>query len=335
MLVGHFSKAGMGLFWLAPKFIKMFWKPGLDRKRVKPSTIDGYDSVLDRHLLPQLGDLRIADVAPLHVEEIVQKKTSEGFSAKTIRNMVMVLRGIFTLAVEQDVIPRSPVRKSHMPESEKKEKRIWTPDEVRKIIDAAPAAYKALFALVALTGIRLGELLALQWKHVDSEAGSLRITQSIWRGQIVAPKTTGSVRMIWMGPVLTDILKAHEQASQHRDREDFIFCKPDGSPLHPDVLRKDVLYPILDRLGIQRFPRESGFHAFRHSAGSIVNNETGNLKLAQVLLGHSNLSTTADVYTHTLTEAERGASEALEKAIFGTLFPVVPKTGTGNRFSVN
>jgi integrase len=95
--------------------------------------------------------------------------------------------------------------------------------------------------------------------------------------------------------------------------------------LHPDVLRKDVLYPILDRLGIQRFPRESGFHAFRHSAGSIVNLETGDLKLAQVLLGHSSLSTTADVSTHTLTEAERGASEALEKAVFGTLFPSAPK----------
>jgi integrase len=114
-----------------------------------------------------------------------------------------------------------------------------------------------------------------------------------------------------------------------------MFCKSDGSPLHPDVIRKDVLYPILDRLGIKRHKRESGFHAFRHCAASFINNETGNLKLVQSLLGHSNLSTTADIYTHNMTEAERGASEALEKVIFGNLFPVVPKIGNENRSVLN
>jgi integrase len=56
---------------------------------------------------------------------------------------------------------------SHMPELQKKQKRIWTPDQVRKIIEEAPIDFKPLVTLVALTGIRLGELLALQWKHVD------------------------------------------------------------------------------------------------------------------------------------------------------------------------
>jgi integrase len=85
------------------------------------------------------------------------------------------------------------------------------------------------------------------------------------------------------------------------------------------VLRKDVLYPTLDRLRIPRTSRMSGFHAFRHSAGSIVNAQTGNLKLAQKLLGHSNLSTTADIYTHVYTESEREAALAVEQAIFGTV----------------
>jgi integrase len=92
-----------------------------------------------------------------------------------------------------------------------------------------------------------------------------------------------------------------------------VFCRKDGSPLHLDVVPKDVLYPILDRLGIERRRGESGFHAFRHCAGSFVHSETGNLKLAQTLLGHTNLTTTAGIYTHNLTEAEREASEALEK----------------------
>ena len=109
-----------------------------------------------------------------------------------------------------------------------------------------------------------------------------------------------------------------------------MFCNEDGSPLNPDVLRRDVLYPALDRLGIARSTRAAGFHTFRHSAATIVNQKTGNLKLVQKLLGHSNLSTTADVYTHTSADADRNAALALEQAIFGDLFQTVPSFGNGN-----
>ena len=93
-------------------------------------------------------------------------------------------------------------------------------------------------------------------------------------------------------------LVLHRENSRHTRPEDFVFCRSDGSPLQPDLSRRDVLYPTLDRLQIPRALRSAGFHTFRHSAGSFVNAETGNLKLAQKLLGHSNLSTTADIYIH-------------------------------------
>jgi integrase len=96
---------------------------------------------------------------------------------------------------------------------------------------------------------------------------------------------------------------------------------PEETLFHPDVLRKDVLYPALDRLGIHRSSGESGFHGFRHSAASIINEQTGNLKLAQKLLGHSTIDMTAAVYTHTSAEAERQAVLAVERAIYGDLFP--------------
>jgi integrase len=125
-------------------------------------------------------------------------------------------------------------------------------------------------------------------------------------------------------------LARNKRISQHNQQEDFVFCKQDGDFLNQDVLRKDVIYPILDRLNIPRPKRSAGFHSFRHySAASLINNQTGNLKLAQNLLGHSNLSTTADVYTHTSTEAQREASEILEQAVFGNLFPICSQKGTG------
>jgi integrase len=80
---------------------------------------------------------------------------------------------------------------------------------------------------------------------------------------------------------------------------------------------KGVLYPVLDRLHIPRPTRNSGFHRFRHSVGSFVNAETGNLKLAQKLLGHSRYETTANIYTHSTSDQDREAAVAVEQAIFG------------------
>ena len=106
----------------------------------------------------------------------------------------------------------------------------------------------------------------------------------------------------------------------------FVFSRADGRPLNPDVLRKGIFYPTLDRLGIPRGHRDSGLHRFRHTAGSLVNRETGNLKLAQKLLGHANIQTTADTYTHPSEEEQRRAADAVERAIFGDLFQNCSKT---------
>jgi integrase len=168
------------------------------------------------------------------------------------------------------------------------------------------------------TEIRLvGELLGLKWKNINFENRTLKIAQSLWEGQLVTPKKEGSIRTIPFGDFLARVLTDHMQSAEHMGLEDFVFCKADGTPYHPDVLRRDVLYPALDRLRIPRPSRMAGFHAFRHAVGSLVNDQTGNLKLAQKLLGHSNLSTTADIYTHVFTEAEREAANAVERAVFG------------------
>ncbi len=311
-------------------FVEAYWKPYLDRRAVKPSTRIGYQSMLNGHLLPALGDMRLDEITPLQVENLVQAKQADNLAPKTVRNLLVLLQGIFSLAVDNDLVERSPVRNRHKPAVSRREKPVWTPQQVKGILEAVPQDYRALFVCAALTGARLGELLGLQWKHVDFEGQKLRIEQSLWHEQLVSPKTPESTRTIPFGQILNWALKGHSQNSAHTRPEDFVFVKRDGSSLHPDLLRRDVLYPVLDRLGIPRTSRSAGFHTFRHSAGSFINAQTGNLKLAQKLLGHSNLSTTADIYTHTSADAEREAALAVERAIYGDLFPVVPETKNGN-----
>jgi integrase len=122
---------------------------------------------------------------------------------------------------------------------------------------------------------------------------------------------------LYAGPLLMELLRDHWTLASRRALTDLVFCKPDGQAWNPDVLRKDVLYPVLDRLHIPRPARNSGFHRFRHSVGSFVNAETGNLKLAQKLLGHSRYETTANIYTHSTSDQDREAAVAVEQAIFG------------------
>ena len=237
-----------------------------------------------------------------------------------MRNIVVLLNSIFHLAVDNDLASRSPIRDRHRPVCHRTEKPAWTSEQVRTILDGMPVDYRCLFTCVALTGLRLGEMLALQWRDIDLQNRKLRVVHSLWKKQLVSPKTKASVRPVPLGSILTGLLVSHRSLSAHTGPEDFVFCKPDGAPFNPDVLRKDVLYPTLDRLKIPRPKGAAGFHCFRHSAASLVNAETGNLKLTQKFLGNSNVSTTADIYTHTSEAMERGAADALEKSIFGDVF---------------
>jgi site-specific recombinase XerC len=140
-----------------------------------------------------------------------------------------------------------------------------------------------------------------------------RLRVRIWRRVRSSSSATAAQIAFRPGSRAKDsAFEAQQLSSSHTSPDSFVFCKPDGSPLNPDVVRRDMLYPALDGLGIPRSSRTDGFHTFRHSATSLINARTGNLKLAQKLLGHSNLSTTADVYTHTSAEADATAALALE-----------------------
>jgi len=207
------------------QFVEMDWKSYLQRKSVKPSTLRGYDCVLGKHILPVLGQLHIGQIQPLDIDHLVQSKMEDQLSRRTIRNILVILQSIFSLALDNDVIDRSPVRKKHRPELPRSSKPTWTPEQVRKIIDEVPADHRVLFTLAALTGLRIGEILALQWKHVDFEARRLQIVQSLWEGQIVEPKTNASVRTIQFGSHLATVLTRHLEVLKRSVKTIFFFAR--------------------------------------------------------------------------------------------------------------
>ena len=183
---------------------------------------------------------------------------------------------------------------------------------------------------LALTNLRIGELLSIQWGDIDWVNRQLRVNKSVWRGKLVYSTKPDAEVVKHLPESLLRVLQWHRQQSRHTADSDFVFCKPDGSACDPNFVRDSALYPAMDRAGIEHGPRTHGFHIFRHSAGSIIHKKTGSMKLAQIQLGHADMGTTANIYVHTDDEQLRYAAEVLAEAI-GPIYcpPNCPPTVSG------
>ena len=171
--------------------------------------------------------------------------------------------------------------------------------------------------VLALTGIRVGELLVLRWSNVDFLRKRITITHRFYRGELQTTKSGSSDREIGMSNELERVIMAHRGVSQFKGPDDFVFCQTDGTPVVPYSLRRCGIYPALKAAGVQYVKRALGCHAFRHLVGSVIHKETGSLKLAQEQLGHSNISITGDIYVHTDDEQVDRTAEILGKTLGG------------------
>jgi len=147
--------------------------------------------------------------------------------------------------------------------------------------------------------VRIGEILALQGKDVDLKARKLRFGKNLWRGQIQSSTKTGEVYEKHITDRLLLELEVHLK-NKNLQADNFVFQRSqfDSRPLDPDYLRREVLYPALQRAGVERVRFASGFHAFRRAMGKHLRKAAG-LELASVQLSHKHMSTTDDHYNDT------------------------------------
>jgi integrase len=302
------------------EFVEGDWRSYVENRKLKPSTLYSYCSMIDKHLLPEFGERPLPKIGPGDLTAFFERARN-GKRRKYLLNLYSLLRVMFEVATDNDRVERSPVRrKLHRPVgadegSNKTKKPALSGDQIKRVLLLMPDEYRTLFTCVAMTGVRVGELLGLKWSNVNLDRRELSITQSLWRRHLVTPKTEASARTLHLPAVLTGLLATHKQNARFNSPGDFVFARLDGTPQDPDYLRKKVLYEALKAAEIKPGNRSHGFHLFRHSAGSIVHSITRDVKTTQELLGHSRLSTTADIYTHVDKTVGEEASEALAKAI--------------------
>jgi len=304
-------------------FAESHWEHYERNRGLKASTRDAHASNLKNHILPAFGSTSICEVSPSHVSDFFRNLEGKKLSSKTLLNVYQLLHVMFEVALEYDLIENNPVRKKlHRPRHTHKKMPIWSAENVQKILLEVPLRWRAAFWCIALSGVRLGELLALQWKDVDWNARTITFSKGFWRGRVQGSTKTGQDQVRHMTRSLEVVLANHLQNSKNIGPDDFVFCRADGDPRphDPDDLRREVLYPVLDRCGITRTPRADGFHAFRRAASKYLRKASG-LELAAVQLGHKRMTTTDEHYNDRDMDDLKKAAELVESAFISSFAP--------------
>jgi integrase len=298
------------------QFVETRWRAyAVEKKKYEPSTLDHYTGHLRKHILPYFAD---RPVAAITTDDIAGMLGSLSATPGTREVVYVLLCVIFDLAVEYELIERSPVkRKLFRPEKvEKPEKPTLTVSQVRDVLDNLGEPYDLLGRILAATGLRIGEAMALRWSDFDPLKRRLGVDETLYRRRAKKAKTRASVRSVRLSPEVVDLLRAHFHQSSFQADADFVFCEPDGQPLKKgDAYRE--LKRAMAAAGIKRQKFAHGFHILRHTAATLMYEQTGDLKAVQAALGHANVTTTAQTYVHPNEERVAEATEWLARAILG------------------
>jgi integrase len=329
--------------------LEKYWPIYVERQKMRPSTKDGYSSMLEKWIKPHLGGNELAKITPdvitgfMKILSEAKPSRAKAEDAGTLsdkyqKNLYNLLMQLFELAATYDLIQKNPVRPMlHRPSVEKLEKPLLPREKVRDLFLALPEAWRPSVLTLLLTGMRQGELLGLRWQDIDF-AGKLIYKRNVmYRGELLAglkntkKKTDGKPRehKVAMPPLLMHVLQEHQERTLYKESTHYVFCREDGSPLDPDHMRNCVLYPAMAKAGIPRQKYANGLHMFRHAAGSILYAATGgDLKKTQEQLGHADIQTTANIYTHVDLKQKHQSAEALELALSADLLPAFSSSAT-------
>ena len=264
---------------------------------LKPKTIEGYESLLRKHLLPAFEDVPLGHIRQLDVREWVSGLSATGLSPSRTGQGYRLLGAILRSAVESGHIPKSPAFGIDLPRIQMNEMRFLREDEVDHLAETITAPYETLVYLLAYGGCRWGEATALRRSRCDLLRTRLEIAESVSdvSGQLhFGPTKTYRRRTIVLPQFLVNKLAAHIATHVGPGPDALIFTTPDGSPLRNGNFNKRIWRPAIEQAGVAPLT----IHDLRHTAASLLISEGAHPKAIQVHLGHSSIAVTMDRYGH-------------------------------------
>jgi len=171
---------------------------------------------------------------------------------------------LFQAALRWEIVERNPIDLVRQSRKWMKTPRTLTPAEFKTLLVNLSEPYKTMVIAVACLGLRVCEMLGLQWGDIDLENLTVKIQRSVAEGEVNETKTEASQATLPLDPDLAELLLAHKARSIYLGESDFVFARPDGKPPWPDSILADHLHPAAKAAGIGKI----GWHTFRHYSES-------------------------------------------------------------------
>jgi len=282
------------------------------RLRIKPSSFERYQGIVDNHLIPALGGGRLDKITFRQLEALVDSKLSAGLKPATLNKIIVVIKIIFKRAALYKLISDNPAAHLKQLSVEPVDKDFLLPEDLAIFldhVDREEPGWFAFFAVAAFTGARISELLALRWSDLNWKTNEIRFGSSLFRGQILSNKTK-TIGLVQVPDEVLVALKAHTRTINPLD---LIFVHRNGRPYDRTGVSKHVFKKLLRRAGL----RDVTFHSLRHSYNTMLISSGANIRVIQDQLRHKTFKMTIDTYGHSLNEDK---TRAVEK-VAGLLLP--------------
>lgn len=276
---------------------------------IKKSTYMLYQEYNASHLIPFFGEYLLQEITSDKIREFIVSLVGKGLSRKTVNNVFVYLKGVFKYACQEKYLKGDPGQFVKRLDIDKEEVDILKTEEIRLFLQHVRPQYYPFFLCAALTGLRRGELLGLQWQDINFASNQIHVRRSYYRGTFVTPKSKKSRRAVNIPSILADTLRGLT-SSYFKDGQ--VFCNEGGTPLLYKTVEREF-HRALRLAGLRRVK----FHSLRHSYTALLIDQGENLKYIQSQLGHASITTTIDIYGHVMPEVNREAPKRLEKALFG------------------
>lgn len=291
-----------------------YFEPEVVSKR-KYSTRRLYRALLKKHLLPAFGKQKLYDIRRVQVVRFMGQKHRQGYSPQTLRHLRSTLSNMFGEAVSNEWLDRSPVTRIKLPAMERVRKaRVLSVEESERLFEALENPVRLIFRLGELSGLRIGELLALRVEDADLTRALLYVRRDVYCGQLSSPKTPSSERRVPLARVLISLIQ--EWLESRGTQSEWLFPSEAGTPFQDRNLLLRKLWPACDRLEILRF----GWHSLRHTFVTVALNNGVPLPVVKAIVGQKGSDVTMG-YFHSLEPEARRAVET----VAGVLCPSMPK----------
>jgi integrase len=286
------------------------WLEQAETDRLERATVEQYWQHLNYHIIPFLGDVKLASLTPADVQDFRNRLIREKRSPVMAKKVVTSLGAILANAMACGRVARNVVREQSRTRerrlAQRHDKRlevgvdIPTKDEIRAILSAAQGCWRPLVVTAIFTGLRASELRGLQWKDVDLDQAKLTVRQRADRyGTIGSPKSKSAQREIPLAPMVVNTLREWKLACP-KSEPGLVFPTPEGNIELTSNMHRRGLGAVEVKAGICTNPRQPkyGLHSFRHAAASLFIEQGFSPKRVQALMGHSSIQMTFDTYGH-------------------------------------